>query len=152
VGRSDGQLVFQSRSGPPTQPWLEPDILVHLETLRAAGAQDVIVAPLGFTSDHMEVRYDLDYEAAGKAHELGLGFERAATVGTAPEFVSMIRELVLERMEEAPRRALGERGPGHDRCPEDCCLPGAGRPASLAQEATGAAAAAKGSEAHRAGG
>jgi ferrochelatase len=87
---------------------------------------------VGFISDHMEVLYDLDYEAAHKARQLGLGFERAATVGTAPEFVSMIRELVLERMQQAPRRALGARGPNHDVCPEDCCLPGAGRPASLA--------------------
>ncbi len=134
VGRADWQLVFQSRSGLPTQPWLEPDILAHLGTLRDAGAQDVVVAPVGFISDHLEVLYDLDYEAAARARELGLGFERAATVGTAPELVSMIRELVLERMEEAPRRALGVRGPNHDVCPEDCCLPGAGRPAAVASE------------------
>jgi ferrochelatase len=134
VGRPDGPLVFQSRSGAPNQPWLEPDILVHLETLRAAGTQDVVVAPVGFISDHMEVLYDLDHEAAAKARELGLGFERAATVGTAPEFVGMICELVRERMQEAPRRALGERGPHHDVCPEDCCLPGASRPASLGPE------------------
>lgn len=150
VGRADGQLVFQSRSGAPASPWLEPDILAHLEALRNAGTQDVVVAPVGFTSDHMEVLYDLDYEAAAKARQLGMGFERAATVGTDPEFVSMIRELVLERMEEAPRRALGERGPGHDRCREDCCLPGAGRPASLARAGTEAFEAAKGSQAHRA--
>jgi ferrochelatase len=128
LGRSDGRLVFQSRSGPPSQPWLEPDILDHLQALRDGGVQDVVVAPIGFISDHMEVIYDLDTVAADKARALGLGLVRAASVGTAPEFVSMIRELVLERMEGAPRRALGERGPNHDVCPEDCCLPGMGRP------------------------
>jgi ferrochelatase len=128
VGRSDGELVFQSRSGAPNQPWLEPDILKRLASLRGAGTEDVVVAPIGFVSDHMEVLYDLDTEAAALAAKLGLNLVRAATVGTAPEFVSMIRELVLERMEGAPRRALGERGPNHDVCPEDCCLPGQGRP------------------------
>jgi ferrochelatase len=133
LGRSDGRLVFQSRSGSPSQPWLEPDILTHLRALTDGGAQDVVVAPIGFISDHLEVVYDLDTEAAEAARALGINLVRAATVGTAPEFVGMIRELVLERMEAAPRRALGERGPNHDVCPEDCCLPGLiGRPSGAA--------------------
>jgi ferrochelatase len=124
AGHEDHRLVFQSRSGPPSQPWLEPDILGHLESLKAGGAEDVVVAPVGFVSDHMEVVYDLDTEAARRARELGLGFVRARTVGTAPEFVRMIRELVEERLSGAPRQALGRRGPKEDVCPEDCCLPG----------------------------
>jgi ferrochelatase len=126
ASQSEFRLVYQSRSGPPSQPWLEPDLLDHLEALRAAGAQDVVVAPVGFVSDHMEVVYDLDMAAAEKARALGLNLVRARTVGVAPEFVSMIRELVLERLEDAPRLALGTRGPKEDVCPEDCCLPGTG--------------------------
>ena len=128
VGRGEGQLVFQSRSGAPSQPWLEPDILDHLAALKSTGAEDVVVAPIGFISDHMEVVYDLDTEALARARQLGLNLVRAATVGTAPEFVAMIRELVLERMDGAERRALGSRGPNHDVCPEDCCLAKAARP------------------------
>ena len=129
AGRADGRLVFQSRSGAPGQPWLEPDILDHLASLATEGATDVVVAPIGFISDHMEVVYDLDTEAAARARELGLHLVRAATVGTAPEFVAMIRELIVERMDGGERRALGSRGPNHDVCPEDCCLAPAGRPA-----------------------
>ena len=130
AGRDRFRLAFQSRSGSPSQPWLEPDVLEELASLRAQGVADLVVAPLGFISDHMEVVYDLDIEAAAKARELGLGMVRAATVGTAPEFVAMIRELVLERVEDAPRRALGSLGPRADVCAEDCCLPGMARPAA----------------------
>jgi ferrochelatase len=129
AGRSGFELVFQSRSGAPTQPWLEPDILEHLQALRGTGNTDVVVVPVGFISDHMEVVYDLDTEAAERAAALGLNMIRAATVGVAPEFVSMIRELVLERTQGAERRALGDLGPRWDVCAEDCCLPGRGRPA-----------------------
>jgi protoporphyrin/coproporphyrin ferrochelatase len=132
VGRSEGALVFQSRSGPPSVPWLEPDILEHLGSLRAQRVRDVVVAPIGFISDHMEVLYDLDTEAAARAKALDLHLVRASTVGVTPEFVSMIRDLVLERLEDrAERRALGERGPVPDLCPDDCCPPGApGRPSA----------------------
>ena len=123
------RLVFQSRSGPPTQAWLEPDICEHLRELKSEGVRDVVVAPAGFISDHMEVLYDLDTEARQLAAELGLNLIRAATVGTHPEFVSMIRELILERLDEAtPRRALGHFPPWQDFCAADCCLPGASRP------------------------
>jgi protoporphyrin/coproporphyrin ferrochelatase len=116
------RLVYQSRSGPPHQPWLEPDILDHLRTLAAEGATDVVVVPIGFASDHMEVKYDLDHEARLVAGTLGLNLVRAGTAGTHSRFVSMIRELVEERLREAPeRRALGSRGPAPDLCPEGCC-------------------------------
>jgi protoporphyrin/coproporphyrin ferrochelatase len=100
-------LVFQSRSGPPGQPWLGPDILDHLRRLHREGITKVLVAPLGFVSDHLEVLYDLDVEAAALASELDIEFVRAATVGTHPAFVKMIRQMILE--------------PIHDACPETCC-------------------------------
>ena len=116
------RLVYQSRSGGPGQPWLGPDVLEYLRELAASGAsRDVVVAPIGFISDHMEVVYDLDTEARQLCLELGLNMVRAETVGAVPRFAAMIRELVLERAGEAPRRALGELGPNHDVCAEDCC-------------------------------
>lgn len=130
------RLVYQSRSGGPGQPWLEPDVLDHLRELAASGARDLVLAPVGFISDHMEVLYDLDTEAAALAAELGLNLLRAGTVGTDPAFVTMIRELIEERLwgdVDPPRPALGERGPSHDVCPADCCRyeprrPGAATP------------------------
>jgi ferrochelatase len=124
--RPEWSLVYQSRSGPPSQPWLEPDIVDHLRALAAGGARDAVVAPIGFISDHMEVVYDLDLDAKSRAIEVGLNMVRAATVGTHPRFVRMIRELVEERLSDAPvRQALGTRGPAPDVCPPDCCPPGA---------------------------
>ncbi|MFO7960338.1 MAG: ferrochelatase [Nitriliruptoraceae bacterium] len=137
------QLVFNSRSGPEFVPWLEPDVNDHLEALAAQEAPGAVCVPIGFISDHMEVIYDLDVEAVETAQQLGLPFARAATVGTDPRFVAMVRELVRERSEDAPARALGTRGPNHDACPIDCCFtpgqearevvaaaPARGRPAS----------------------
>lgn len=116
------ELVFQSRSGPPNQPWLEPDICDHLEKLKVDGIDNVVVMPIGFISDHMEVVFDLDTEAAQKAAELNIKMVRAATVGTHPTFVKMIRELIIERMTDSPnRRYLGNLGPHHDVCPAGCC-------------------------------
>ena len=123
LNRTDSRLVFQSRSGPPSQPWLGPDIGDSLRELHAAGARDVVVVPIGFISDHMEVLYDLDTEARELCRNLGLNLVRAATVGNHPAFVSMIRELVLERMGELPPRWLGDQGPSHDVCEPDCCAP-----------------------------
>lgn len=121
-------LVYQSRSGPPQVPWLEPDVTEHLEKLHTDGVTDVVVIPVGFVSDHLEVRYDLDVEAAATAARLGLNMVRAEAVGAHPAYVRMIRELIQERMEPAPRRvALGELGPSHDICARDCC-PGPTRP------------------------
>jgi protoporphyrin/coproporphyrin ferrochelatase len=120
-GGHSATLSFCSRSGSPSVPWLEPDIGDRLTELAKDGAQAVVVVPIGFVSDHMEVAYDLDTEAAAVAAELGLAFVRSATVGTAPPFVSMVRELVLERMGEVRPRSLGRLGPAHDQCPADCC-------------------------------
>src|SRR5215217_343239 len=105
-------LVYQSRSGSPMQPWLGPDVCEHLRTLRNEGVTDVVVAPIGFVSDHMEVVYDLDVEARRVADEIGLKMVRAQTAGTHPSFVKMIRELILERInDEAPVNI----------CAPDCC-------------------------------
>ncbi len=133
AGVANWRLCYQSRSGAPHIPWLEPDIIDQLDMLHEAGSNDVIVSPIGFISDHLEVLYDLDDEAKHHADELGMTMVRGATVGTDPEFVSMIRELIVERMTNNPeRRALGLRGPNHDICPVNCCLSGAGRPAASA--------------------
>ena len=114
--------MFQSRSGPPTQPWLEPDILDALKEANKEGVKNVLVAPLGFVSDHLEVLYDLDTEARELADELGLKMVRAGTVGTHPAFVGMIRQLIAERMSDSePKLAIGQFGPNHDVCPVDCC-------------------------------
>jgi ferrochelatase len=115
------QLVYQSRSGRPQDPWLEPDIGDHLRSLQTAGVQDVVVAPVGFLSDHIEVLYDLDEEARRMAHELGLTMHRAATVGTHPRMLGMIRELIQERLSGAEPRSIGRFGPSHDVCADDCC-------------------------------
>ncbi len=130
------ELVYQSRSGAPQIPWLEPDICDHLEALHAQGAPAAVMVPIGFVSDHMEVRYDLDTEATAEAAELGLPVARAATVGADPRFTAAVRELLLERAatergEAAQRRALGSLGAGHDVCALTCCPnPRAPRPAA----------------------
>ena len=122
VGSPPYRLVYQSRSGAPGQPWLGPDVLEYLRELAAAGSvRDVVLAPIGFISSHMEVVYDLDTEARQLCEQLGLNMVRAETVGADPRFAAMIRELVLERAGDAPRRALGEFGPSHDVCALDCC-------------------------------
>jgi ferrochelatase len=129
TGVTDYQVVYQSRSGPPHVPWLEPDVLEHVRSLTARGVRAVVLAPVGFVSDHLEVLYDLDHEAREVAGELGLALARAGTAGTHPAFVSMIRELIVERLSgETPRRALGRLPVGPDVCAPDCCLPGTGRP------------------------
>ena len=122
VGQPNWQLVYQSRSGPPSQPWLEPDINDHLHKLAADHVHDVVVVPIGFLSDHIEVLYDLDLEAKHTAETLGINLIRAKTVGTHPRFVQMICELISERMNaEIERPALGAFGPSPDVCPPDCC-------------------------------
>lgn len=122
------RLAWQSRSGPPQVPWLEPDVLDVLDAISASGALDVIIVPIGFISDHLEVLFDLDVEAQARAGERGLSLMRLPTVGTNPTFVSMIRELIEERMSDNPvRRAIGTHGPSHDVCPMNCCRLGEGR-------------------------
>ncbi|MFJ9726691.1 ferrochelatase [Streptomyces sp. NPDC101209] len=129
------QLVYQSRSGAPHIPWLEPDICDHLQALHKAGAPGVVIAPIGFVSDHMEVLYDLDTEARAKAGELGLPMRRSATVGADPRFAAAVRDLVLERAAtergETPAVcALGTLGASHNLCPIGCCPARAPRPAA----------------------
>jgi len=135
AGVTDWKLVYQSRSGPPSQPWLEPDICDEIRQRHAAGCRQVVIAPIGFISDHMEVLYDLDTEAVDLCRELGVNMVRAATVGTDPEFVGMVRDLIAERAWDLPDRpALGNLSASHDVCPLDCCpapqRPAAGRPAA----------------------
>jgi ferrochelatase len=129
VGATNHALVYQSRSGAPGQPWLEPDILDYLrevKTRNLAGA--VVLAPISFISDHMEVLYDLDIEARQLCDSLSLPMARAKTVGVHPQFISMIRELIEERTSPgSKRRALGSLGPRQDVCAQDCC-PGPQRP------------------------
>jgi ferrochelatase len=115
-------LVWQSRSGPPQVPWLEPDINDHLATLADDGVTDVVVSPIGFVSDHLEVLWDLDNEARETAAKLGLGYARAATPGTDPRFVAMVGELVAERTDGVAPRRLGTL-PVWDVCPQNCCPP-----------------------------
>ncbi len=127
VGRRlEWDLVYCSRSGPPSQPWLEPDVNDHLRDLHARGVPGVVVVPVGFVSDHMEVKFDLDTEARETAQELGLPFARAATVGTDPRFVAGLVDLVLERAaqlrgESPAQPASGALGPSHAVCPAGCC-------------------------------
>jgi ferrochelatase len=123
LGRESWRLVYQSRSGPPSQPWLEPDILDCLRDLKSAGgSSDVVIAPIGFVSDHMEILFDLDTQARELCEELGLEMVRAETAGTDPRFIRMIRDLVVERTDENQKRlALGTLSPRPDQCPQDCC-------------------------------
>ena len=119
LGHPHWDLVWQSRSGPPEVPWLAPDILDHIRELHGSHISGLVIAPIGFLSDHVEVLYDLDEEARQLCQELGLPMQRAATVGTHPRFVEMIRSLVLERMAgEAPL------GVGPLPAPPNVCAPG----------------------------
>ncbi len=134
-------LAYQSRSGPPSQPWLEPDVRDHLGELAKSGTRAVVVVPVGFVSDHLEVLHDLDVEAAETAESLGLAFARAAAPGTSPRFASMVAELVRERTalsdstvsdhtssggsggsgDGVSAAALGHLGVPSQTCPADCC-------------------------------
>ena len=121
-GDNAWDLVFQSRSGPPTQPWLEPDVCDFLSELKQkTDVMDVVLMPVGFVSDHMEVLFDLDTEAKELCDELGVNMVRAKTVGVHSRFISMIRELILERTSGAEKLAIGNMPPNWDVCPSDCC-------------------------------
>jgi protoporphyrin/coproporphyrin ferrochelatase len=124
VDSSRWQLVYQSRSGRPQDLWLEPDICDHLAALCEQGVKNVIIHPIGFLSDHIEVLYDLDDEAAKAADRLGMTTVRAATVGTHPRFISLLACLIRERLDRSvPREAIGLYPPNHDVCPLECCPP-----------------------------
>jgi len=149
AGLGRWRLVYQSRSGPPTQPWLEPDVCEAIRELAAAGADRLVIAPIGFISDHMEVLFDLDTEAADLCRTLGVRMERAATVGTDSEFISMIRDLIAERAWQWPtREAIGGFPASHDVCPTDCCPPPV-RPTTGRPAAATAAASREGDSPHR---
>ena len=127
VDAQQWSLAYCSRSGSPHMPWLEPDINDHMRDLHDDDVRSVVVVPIGFVSDHMEVIYDLDTEAMATAKELGMGFERVDTPGTHPDFVAMVRDLVVERAavergESVERATVGDMAASHDRCPTDCCL------------------------------
>lgn len=119
---SKWKLVYQSRSGPPSQPWLEPDVCDAIRDLHERGESNVVIVPIGFISDHMEVLFDLDTEAADLCKELGMKMARANTAGTDPEFVQMIRDLIAERaFGLSEKAAIGRMPANHDVCPLDCC-------------------------------
>lgn len=131
VGERGGNgydVVWQSRSGPPQVPWLDPDICDHLDALADAGEQAVIVVPIGFVSDHLEVVWDLDTEARDRAAELGLDYVRALTPGTDPRFAEMVLALVREQLDGLPPARLGSEplygvGVNGSLCAVDCCAP-----------------------------
>ncbi len=134
------ELVFCSRSGPPSVPWLEPDINERIDELADHGVGGVVVVPIGFVSDHMEVIYDLDTEAAATAEKAGMAFGRAATAGVDPRFVAMVRDLLVERASverghEPKRATVASLTPSWDQCPAGCCPnPGGPRPALCGED------------------
>jgi ferrochelatase len=131
--RGQHELVWQSGSGPPSVPWLEPDINDRLVSLAVEGVDDVVAVPIGFVSDHVEVRYDLDTEAAATAGREGVRFARTGTVASSWSFVEMVRELVEEREEGLVRVTMGVDGPSHDVCPISCCRARQWRPAAAGE-------------------
>jgi protoporphyrin/coproporphyrin ferrochelatase len=119
AGTASWQLVWQSRSGDPASPWLGPDVC---QVIEASVAKRVVVVPIGFVCENMEVAHDLDVEAAASAHKVGTRFVRANTVSSDPAFVTMVRELVEERLSPGGRRAAaGDHGPWPDTCPDGHC-------------------------------
>ncbi|HYL36852.1 MAG TPA: ferrochelatase [Bryobacteraceae bacterium] len=128
------RLVYQSRSGPPSQPWLEPDVGDVLRETKAGA--NVVIVPIGFISDHMEVLYDLDTEARAICQERGIRMVRAATVGVHPAFLGMIRELVCERLGQSEARAIGRYGPSQSECRADCCPTPARRSSSARSDSS----------------
>lgn len=136
VGSKNWSLAYQSRSGPPQVPWLEPDILDQIRSLNEQGASDLVVHPIGFVSDHMEVIYDLDHEAKDLCDELGVAMHRVKTPGTHPLFIEMIRQVIAERAGEINERPfVGSIGALPDQCIDNCCPSGMSRPVSSAAPA-----------------
>ncbi|WP_423463173.1 ferrochelatase [Promicromonospora sp. MS192] len=129
-------LAYCSRSGPPSQPWLEPDVNDHLEALSGEGVRDVVLSPIGFVSDHMEVAYDLDTEALATAKDLGMTAVRAGTVGTREPFVAGLVDLLLERAaiargEEVEEATVGALPAFRSVCAPGCCLRRDGEPSGV---------------------
>ena len=138
LGLQDEQwdLVYQSRSGRPQDPWLEPDICDHVAALAETGVRKLVISPIGFLSDHIEVLFDLDDEAAQACREHKIEMARAATPGTHPRFVTMLRKLIQERLDGQQPECIGQFGPSHDVCPADCCPAPRRRPAVPNQDPT----------------
>ncbi len=136
VDAASTELVWQSRSGPPTMPWLEPDIVDAIAALDPEAFDDVVVVPIGFVSDHMEVLQDLDTDAARAGAEAGFGFHRIETSGNDPRFIDMIVELIRERLQGVTPVALGELGLVPEQCGATCC-PRPQRPPARPAAATG---------------
>ena len=129
LGHGNWRLVYQSRSGPPQMPWLEPDVVDAIDEEAERGTGEIILAPIGFTSDHMEVIYDLDHEALDRCKELGIRAWRAGTVGVHPTFIEGLMDLIGERLDSGrPRLALGRMPASPDECPPGCCQPPPGAP------------------------
>jgi len=124
AGADNHEVVYQSRSGAPSQPWLEPDVLDRMRELAGSGDDAFVIHPIGFISDHMEVKFDLDIQASELADELGVELVRAATVGTHPAFIDTIRQLVLEELEGTERLSRGEMGLLPEQCRTGCCPSG----------------------------
>jgi ferrochelatase len=140
LGRTDWRLAYQSRSGPPSVRWLGPDINECLTELAASGSRAVVVVPIGFVSDHMEVVFDLDVQASQTAQQLGLPMARAATPGTDPRFVAMISALVRDFALCGPGEAADGLGPdAMALCRQSCCGAGPDRSAGSAGLADGPA-------------
>ena len=119
------QIAYQSRSGPPTQPWLEPDINDVIEGLAKEGVRDIVIAPIGFVSDHMEILFDLDTQAKQLCEKVGIGYHRAKTAGSHPKFISMIRKLIDEKIDQYRiGDGQSEIALKQDFCQTDCCLIG----------------------------
>lgn len=132
VGSKRWELTFQSRSGAAAQPWLEPDICEYIALCAAEKTKDLVVLPIGFLADHMEVMYDIDYEAREFATKHGVNLLRVETVGVHPKFVQMIVALIAERMDSTERRSIGKLSTPPDECPADCCpAPMSSRPPSV---------------------
>lgn len=128
-GVRNWKLVYQSRSGPPQVPWLGPDILDHIKTLKEGGVKNLIIHPIGFVSDHMEVIYDLDHEARMLCDDLQIRMWRVPCAGTNPKFIEMIRDLILENTEPGRiKKYVGKLGLLSESCPPECCPLGAARP------------------------
>jgi ferrochelatase len=116
-------LAWQSRSGPPQVPWLEPDVCDHLRTIAASGISRVVLVPIGFVVDHMEVVYDLDTAAAEVARECGIALSRAACAGADPRFIAGLRDLVAAHQGGDAVAVLGSSARRPFPCAQDCCLP-----------------------------
>ncbi len=123
LGFASWDVVFQSRSGAPGQPWLEPDINAHLSALASQGVQSVVLVPIGFVADHMEVKYDLDTQAAATAESLGIGLVRVPTPGDSDAFVDLIHDLIVEHIDQRPPSFLGKLPASPSPCLPNCCLP-----------------------------